>query len=73
MRKVPKIITIIFSILAGIIVLFVLYVYFFMHEERPSGQDSPKAEQLAEKMSEAVNAKAWDTTRYVRFNSKGAK
>ncbi len=45
--------------------------YFFLHKKLPQGQEGQKAEQIAQKMLEAVNKMAWDTTHIIQFTFRG--
>jgi len=42
--------------------------YLWLNEPKPAGQAGEGAEELADKMLEAINYTAWDTTRYVRWS-----
>ena len=59
----------------GIILLTLIGVIFLigwvMNEPLPEGETGPEADALAERMMDAVNKQAWDTTRFVTwtFNS----
>lgn len=45
--------------------------YFKYNEKRPTGIKGEKAEALAQKMMQAVNKSAWDTTHFVAWTSRG--
>jgi hypothetical protein len=45
--------------------------YFKYNDKRPTGIKGEKAEALAQKMMQAVNKSAWDTTNFVSWASRG--
>jgi hypothetical protein len=45
--------------------------YFTYNEKRPTGVKGEKAEALAQKMMQAVNKSAWDSTHFVSWTSRG--
>jgi len=67
MKKILKILGIIF--LSAIIILGV--VAWSVSEELPEGQAGSKADQLAEKMLEAINHKAYQNTSVISWNFAG--
>jgi hypothetical protein len=67
MKKLFKIIG--YLLLALIIVLAA--AYFKYNDKRPIGIKGEKAEALAQKMMQAVNKSAWDTTHFVSWTSRG--
>jgi hypothetical protein len=67
MKKVLKIIG--YLLLALIVVLAA--AYFTYNEKRPTGIKGEKAEALAQKMMQAVNKSAWDSTHFVAWTSRG--
>ena len=67
MKKFFKIIG--YLLLTGVIVLAA--AYFKYNDKRPIGIKGEKAEALAQKMMQAVNKSAWDTTHFVSWTSRG--
>jgi hypothetical protein len=67
MKKVFKIIG--YLLLALIVVLAA--AFFIYNEKRPVGVKGEKAEALAQKMMQAVNKSAWDSTHFVSWTSRG--
>ncbi|MDZ7878857.1 MAG: hypothetical protein U5L45_14345 [Saprospiraceae bacterium] len=67
MKKLFKVIA--YLLLTVIIVLAA--AYFKYNDKRPVGIKGEKAEALAQKMMQAVNKSAWDTTRFVSWTSRG--
>ena len=56
-----------FAIILGGLILLAIIMGLIVHEKLPAGKSGPEAEALAQKMTEAVNKEAWDTTRYVQW------
>lgn len=67
MKKVFKIIGYLFLALIGLGAA----AYFTYNEKRPVGIKGEKAEALAQKMMQAVNKSAWDSTHFVGWTSRG--
>lgn len=59
------------AIVLGVLLLALVAIGLILHEPRPEGKPGPAAEALADKMLDAINAEAWDTTRYVKWNFAG--
>ncbi|WP_170254541.1 DUF2059 domain-containing protein [Phaeodactylibacter luteus] len=57
-------------IVAALLALSVLGIW-LAHTPRPEASPSPEADALARKMMEAVNAEAWEATRYVAWAFPG--
>lgn len=61
------------TILKVIGILFVIafaaltFAYFYFNEPEPQGHAPQKADQLAQKMMEAVNVAAWDSTKWLQW------
>jgi hypothetical protein len=55
----------------AVLLLIPVIALFVVHEPRPELVPSPEADQLAEKMLEAVNKPAWDTTYWVQWTFAG--
>ena len=66
MKKVLKIL----GILIAIFVLAIVGFMVWMNESQPTGEAGQQAEVLAQKMLEATNKKAWDTTYCVQWTFK---
>lgn len=58
------------GLIAGL-VLILIVAGMIIHEPRPELVPSEEADQLAEKMLEAVNKPAWDTTHWVQWTFAG--
>lgn len=60
----------------GIIVAFLIGALFIVgiisNKPKPTGELGPKAEALANKMLKAIDAEAWDSTRYVGWTFRGS-
>ena len=67
MKKVFKILG--YLLLALIALLTVAFLKY--NEKRPVGVKGEKAEALAQKMMQAVNKSAWDSTHFVSWTSRG--
>jgi hypothetical protein len=67
MKKTFKIIG---SIIIILVVALVLFLY-FISTPLPEGQKGMKAEALTDKIQEAINQKAWDTTAAISFTFRG--
>lgn len=63
MKKVGKWLLGIFIAVSAI----VLIGYLWMNEPQPAGSPGQEAEELTDKMLKAINFRAWDSTRYVRW------
>lgn len=64
----------VFKIFAGIIALGLLVIgilWFMNNESEPVGTPGQKADEVAQKMMDAVNKQAWDTTNYIQWTFKG--
>ena len=59
------------GILVGVILLGLIITGIALHERRPEGTAGAAADDLAEKMLDAVNQAAWDSTRYVQWTFTG--
>lgn len=57
--------------MVGIIFLGLIITGLLAHERRPQGTVGPEADALAERMLEAVNQTAWDSTHYVQWTFTG--
>lgn len=66
-----RILTIGFTTVAVIIAGLLAYGY-FTSEKKPQGFKGPQAEEMADKMMDAVNVDAWDTTGAVQWRFMGA-
>lgn len=59
----------------GILITFLLIgfviVYLLYNKPLPEGKQGPEAEALAQKMLQAVNQEAWDSTRFVQWTFVG--
>ncbi len=60
-------------IIAGsaLILLSMLGLYLHLNESKPAGQAGPQAEQLTQKMMEAINNEAWNDVKYISWNFAG--
>lgn len=67
MKKVFKIIGVILLLL----IVLLTAAFFKYNEKMPVGVKSEKAEALAQKMLQAVNKTAWDSTAFIRWTSRG--
>ena len=67
MKKVFKIIG--YALLIGVVLLGA--AFFMFNEKLPVGVKGEKAEALAQKMIQAVNKTAWDSTSYISWTSRG--
>lgn len=67
MRKVLIIIGIIVAVLA----VGLLIAGWALNEERPAGKQGAAAEAMAQKMLDAINYKAWQNTRFLRWTFPG--
>ena len=67
MKKFLKIIGV---IIIGLL-LFVGVYYFVNNESLPIGTKGKEAEELAQKMMNAINKKAFDTTEIIEWNFRG--
>jgi len=67
MRKVLKF----FGFLLLFLVAAVALLYLFTNEALPKGEKGPKADALAQKMLQAVNKPAWDSTHVLQWTFKG--
>ncbi len=67
MKKAVKITAISLSLL----IVIILALGLFYHQELPEGQPGPKADEVAEKMMSAINKSAWDSTHYVSWSFLG--
>jgi hypothetical protein len=67
MKKVFKIIG--YALLIGVVLLGA--AFFLLDEKLPVGVKGEKAEALAQKMVQAVDKTAWDSTSYVSWTSRG--
>lgn len=56
-----------FAIIIGGFILMIGIVLLVMNESKPIGQSGPAAEKLANKMLDAVNKAAWDTTGVIQW------
>jgi len=63
MKKALKII----GIGIGILILGGGIALWIAHEPRPEGEEGAEADALAERMLDAINYTAWDTTRWVQW------
>ena len=64
----------VFKILGGLLLLLVVggvILYLVANEDLPRGQSGAPAEALTDRMLAAVDAAAWDTTRYVGWDFAG--
>ncbi len=55
----------------GLLILIPVIALLIIHEPLPRGVASPEADRLAEKMLQAVDKPAWDTTTWVRWTFAG--
>lgn len=65
----------ILKVIVGFVILILLaflVLKFGFSKPLPNGEKGPEAEQLAQKMLNAVNYEAWDTLRYVQWSFRGA-
>ena len=67
MKKVFKII----GYLVLTLIVLLTMAFFKYNEKRPVGIKGEKAEALAQKMMQAVNKSAWDTTHFISWTSRG--
>ncbi len=67
MKKIFKIIGYVFLTL----VVLLTAAFFTYNEKRPIGIKGEKAEALAQKMMQAVNKSAWDSTHFISWTSRG--
>ncbi len=67
MKKVFKIIGYLFLTL----IVLLTAAFFMYNDKRPVGIKGEKAEALAQKMMQAVNKSAWDSTAFVSWTSRG--
>ncbi len=63
MKKLLKIL----GLLIGALFILIGFLWLYIHESKPVGEQSPEADQLAQQMMAAVNKPAWDTTRFVQW------
>lgn len=55
------------GIVLAILIVAAVVVGFVLNEPVPEGKPGPEAEALAEKMQQAIDIEAWDSTRYVTW------
>ena len=67
MKKALKILGIILLVL----LLISIFLFYWANETKPLGDTGQKAEALAQKMLDATNKKAWDSTYYVQWSFRG--
>ncbi|HKK79227.1 MAG TPA: hypothetical protein VJ933_06340 [Phaeodactylibacter sp.] len=67
MRKVLLII----GIIVAVLLVGLLIASWAINEDRPTGEQGPAAEAMAEKMLEAINYEAWQNTRFLRWTFPG--
>lgn len=53
---------------SSLVLIAMAVVYFFYHESKPTGKAGPEAEQLTQKMFDAINEEAWQTVEYISWN-----
>lgn len=58
-------------ILLGVLILIGAIAYFMNNEARPEGKQGPEAEALAQKMSQAIDIAAWDSTKWITWDFVG--
>ena len=68
MKKVLKYSAIIF----GVLIVLLFATCSIMSKKMPEGVKSDKTEMMVDKMWNALNKDAWDTTKYVRWDFRGA-
>jgi len=56
-----------FGIFLLILIVLFAIIYFMYNKPLPEGEEGPQAQALVEKIKEAINQEAWDTTRYVEW------
>ena len=61
-----------FGIILGSIILLGFIAGWIASEKKPVGEPGAAAEALAQKMQEAINKEAWDSTRYVTWTFRDA-
>lgn len=55
-----------------LVIIAILTVLFFIYnEQKPVSQKGPEADELAQKMLQAIDKPAWDSTVYVQWTFKG--
>jgi len=58
-------------IVLGVLLLLALGAIYFMSEEKPQGKGGDEADQLAQKMLDAINYDAFKQTRYINWSFAG--
>ncbi len=71
MKKLLKVIAWVIFVFFGFIILLVGGAYLYLDQPVPVGKSGPEAEALADKMLDAIDYQAWDSTRYVTWTFKG--
>jgi hypothetical protein len=61
----------IIAYIVAITTLVLLGIYAFLNEKLPVGENPTKAEELANKMQNALNKAAWDSTNVITWQFKG--
>jgi len=57
--------------MSSFVLLAMVALYFYLNESKPSGNSGPEAEQLTQKMMEAINVEAWDDVKYIAWDFGG--
>jgi len=66
-----KRVLLVLGLLFLVLILIALVAGLILHKPRPKVDPSPQADALARKMLAAVNAEAWDSTRWLRWTFLG--
>ena len=67
--KISKSGCLIFIIAMSAFILLAMFgLYLYLNESKPVGKFGPQAEQLTQKMMEAINNEAWQDVKYISWN-----
>ncbi len=58
------------GIVLGVIILLLFSLYLIYNEPKPVGQSGPEADALANKMLDAIDKTAWDSTNIIQWTFK---
>jgi len=54
--------------LSALVLIGLAVIYFYYNEDKPTGKRGPEAEQLTQKMFDAINYEAWQEVDYIAWN-----
>ena len=54
--------------MSAFVLLGLAGLYFYYNEAKPDGKTGPEAEQLTQKMLDAINDEAWQEVEYIAWN-----